>query len=227
MDIYITDLEDDTRFRFPMLPESIRLSAGSNFYSFQILGAGDVKIPSGEQLTGISWSGKLPGANRKNDPYIKEWTDPKAIQSLWNTWQNQKKKLRLLATDTPINYDVFLNNFSIDYEGGYGDFEYSISFTQARELKVYVSGAGGTSAGTAATIQNKPQGQERPTKPASGTYTVVKGDCLWSIAQKMMGNGSRYPQLYEANKAVIDPINKQYGRPRYTIYAGQVLTIPQ
>ena len=227
MDIYITDLEDETRFRFPMLPESIKLNSGANFNSYQIIGVGDVKLPSGEQLAGISWSGRLPGKNRKNAPYIKEWIDPKAAQSLWETWKSKKKKLRLLITESPINIDVYLSNFTVEYAGGYGDFNYSITFTQAKELKVYVSGAGGKSTTTAATVQNKPQGQERPTKPASGTYTVVKGDCLWSIAQKQMGNGNKYPQLYEANKSVIDPVNQKYGNPKYTIYAGQVLTIPQ
>lgn len=226
MDIYITELETETRFRFPMLPENIRLNVGTNFYSYQIIGAGDVKLPSGEQLTGISWSGKLPGKNRQSAPYIKEWTDPKAIQGLWNTWQKQKKKLRLLVTETPINYDVYLSNFSVEYEGGYGDYIYSISFTQAKELKIYASGSGGKSSATAA-VHNKPLGQERPSKPASGTYAVVKGDCLWSIAQKQMGNGGKYPQIYEANKSVIDPINKRYGNPRYTIYPGQILTIPR
>ncbi len=226
MDIYVTDLKTDTRFRFPMLPESISLNSGSNFHAFQIIGVGDVKFPSGEQLTGVSWSGKLPGNNRKNDPYIREWTDPKAVQSIFSNWQSQKEKLRLLITETPINIDVFLSNFSMTYTGGYGDYDYNISFTQARELKVYVSGASGQSTTAAATSQSKPQGQERPSAPGAATHTVVKGDCLWAIAQKYMGDGKKYPQLYEANKAVIDPVNKKYGNPRYTIYPGQVLTIP-
>lgn len=227
MDIYVTDLKTDSRFRFPMLPESISLTSGANFHAFQIIGVGDVKLPSGEQLTGVSWSGKLPGGNRKNDPYIKEWTDPKAVQSIFGNWQSQKEKLRLLITETPINIDVYISSFSMNYAGGYGDYDYNISFTQAKELKVYVSGVSGQSTSTAATSQNNPQGQQRPTAPGSGTHTVVKGDCLWAIAQKYMGSGSKYPQLYEANKSVIDPVNQKYGNPRYTIYPGQVLTIPQ
>lgn len=65
---------------------------------------------------------------------------------------------------------------------------------------------------------------EKPEAPK--TYTVVKGDSLWSIAQKQMGNGSRYPELYEANKSTIDAGNKGTGNPRYTIYPKQLLTIP-
>lgn len=51
------------------------------------------------------------------------------------------------------------------------------------------------------------------------TYTVVKGDCLWSIAKKFYGNGSKYTVIYNANKSMIG------GNPNL-IYPGQVLTIP-
>ena len=53
---------------------------------------------------------------------------------------------------------------------------------------------------------------------AVATYTVKKGDCLWNIAKKFYGNGSKYTKIYEANKDKIK--NPQL------IYAGQVLVIP-
>ena len=72
----------------------------------------------------------------------------------------------------------------------------------------------------------KPAEPEQPAKPAepeqpaakSGTYTVVAGDCLWSIAQKAYGTGTKWGVIYEANKAIV----KDPGM----IYIGQVLTIP-
>ena len=47
------------------------------------------------------------------------------------------------------------------------------------------------------------------------TYTVKKGDSLWAIAQKELGNGSRWPEIQKLN-----------GLSGTTIYAGQVLKIP-
>ncbi len=58
--------------------------------------------------------------------------------------------------------------------------------------------------------------------PAPSTeqkYTVVKGDCLWNIAKKFYGNGSKYSVIYNANRSVVG------GNPNL-IYPGQVLTIP-
>lgn len=35
------------------------------------------------------------------------------------------------------------------------------------------------------------------------SYTVTRGDSLWGIAQRWLGNGAEYPEIYNANKAVI------------------------
>lgn len=63
---------------------------------------------------------------------------------------------------------------------------------------------------------------DRPDPPAATTYTVVKGDSLWKIAQKTWGKGSDYERLYEANKAVIDA----HKGGKTMIWPGDVLTIP-
>lgn len=59
----------------------------------------------------------------------------------------------------------------------------------------------------------------RQGEPEHGkTYTVVKGDCLWSIAKKILGNGGRWPEIQALNKDKVSNPNR--------IYPGQVLTLP-
>lgn len=49
-------------------------------------------------------------------------------------------------------------------------------------------------------------------------HEVKKGDNLWKIAEKHYGNGSKYPEIFEANKPMLkDPD---------LIYPGQMLRIP-
>ena len=47
---------------------------------------------------------------------------------------------------------------------------------------------------------------------------VQKGDSLWKIAKELLGSGSRWNELYEANRDVIRNPNK--------IYVGLELAIP-
>lgn len=57
-------------------------------------------------------------------------------------------------------------------------------------------------------------GTSQPAK-SQRTYTVVKGDSLWAIAEKYLGAGARYPEIKSLN-----------GLPSNTIYPGQVLKLP-
>ena len=50
-------------------------------------------------------------------------------------------------------------------------------------------------------------------------HTVKKGDTLWAISAKALGNGARYEEIFEANKPMLSHPDK--------IYPGQVLRIPQ
>ncbi|MEN8659016.1 MAG: peptidoglycan-binding protein LysM [Marivita sp.] len=49
-------------------------------------------------------------------------------------------------------------------------------------------------------------------------HEVVKGDTLWAIAEKTLGNGSKYNAIFEANRPMLSHPDK--------IYPGQVLRIP-
>ena len=50
------------------------------------------------------------------------------------------------------------------------------------------------------------------------THTVVKGDTLGHIAKHYYGKASKYPQIFEANRDILDDPNK--------IRPGQALNIP-
>lgn len=62
---------------------------------------------------------------------------------------------------------------------------------------------------------------------ATQYYIVKHGDSLSSISVKFYGTGKRYPDIYEANKKLMDEANKKHGHSKYTIYSGQKLIIPR
>ena len=60
---------------------------------------------------------------------------------------------------------------------------------------------------------------ERPAEqPQAKTYTVKSGDCLWNIAKKQLGDGSRWKEIHDLNRDKISNPN--------LIHPGLVLVMP-
>lgn len=61
------------------------------------------------------------------------------------------------------------------------------------------------------------------------SYTVVSGDTLWDLASKWYGDGSKYPIIYNANKALIDKTALAHGFTTdypHWIFPGEKLVKP-
>ena len=69
------------------------------------------------------------------------------------------------------------------------------------------------------TVAAAPEAAAPATTEESDTYTVVKGDSLWKIAEKHYGNGSKYQAIFEANEPMLKDADD--------IYPGQVLRLPK
>ena len=83
----------------------------------------------------------------------------------------------------------------------------------SQEMKEKVILAVGNVKGVSAVEDNVPSAGE----PVF--HTVEKGDTLWAISSKTLGNGARYEEIFEANKPMLSHPDK--------IYPGQMLRIPQ
>ncbi len=82
----------------------------------------------------------------------------------------------------------------------------------SQEVKEKIIMAVGNSAGVAA-VEDEVSGN------APVFHEVQKGDTLWKVAEKAMGNGAKYTEIFEANRPMLSDPDK--------IYPGQMLRIPQ
>lgn len=216
MDIYLTP-SGGSKIRFPMLPEKVNLGADAKFMTYSIISLGDVKIPRGKGTEEISWSGIFPGKVRKGSPLVRKFTKPDTLIKGIEKWRDKGTKCTLLATNTCVNYSVYISSFKGKYSGGAGDFFYDIKFVIAREIKISTTNELKIKSPTART-KSKKKTKKTKAEKKTWTYTVKSDDCLWRIAQKFLGSGARYMEIYNLNKSKI--------KNPTLIYPGQVLTIP-
>lgn len=219
MDIYFTEIETGARLTLSMLPEKAKRKGDAQFQTYDIINVGEVKIPKGTNLLTFSWSGTLPGISRRNASFVKSqyWHSPEEIQNIWEKWRKNGTKLRLMVTETPINHDVYLDSYTAEATGGSGDYEYSISFIEAKPLEVYTVNELSIKPSTK-TNTNSSSSRPPAAKAAAKTYTVKSGDTLWQISQKVLGKGGRYMEIYSLNTDKLKSPN--------VIKPGQVLTLP-
>ena len=89
-----------------------------------------------------------------------------------------------------------------------------------QERKDRLTAAGYDYSTVQARVNEMLSGNKPAPKPVDNTvtYTVKPGDTLWGIAERFLGKGSRWREIYYANQAII-------GANPNIIYPGQKLTI--
>lgn len=215
MDFYLT-APNGQRLQFPLPPQQVTADTGSLIHTFETLQLGEVGFPRGTRLARISWEGIFPGAARQNLGIVKAWRQPSELVNQIQKWRDTGTKLRLLITNTPINLDVYIEEFEHTWGSGYGDANYTITLVQAKNLYVYTDAEWKRRRGGGSSTSNN-RSRPRPAPPR--TYTVRRGDSLWLIAKRFLGSGNRWREIYNLNRNVI-------GRDPNKIYPGQVLRLP-
>lgn len=229
MDLYITEKATGTKVALSLLPDEIKTKGSVNFISYNFISVGEVKMPGGLKAQTFSWNGVFPGEAMKRLPFVKKqhWKAPKEMVSVINKWKENKTRLVLMLTETPINYEVYVSSFESDYSGGLGDIAYSISFVEARETTITAIPApvSNTSSSSKSNTTTTSRPASSKTASTTRTYTVKWGDCPWTLAEKYYGDGTKWPKIIDANQWLKDRNNK-LGVVYYMLYVGDELTIP-
>lgn len=212
----------------PVSPEKLSIKISNQNKTINLINEGQVNIIKDAGLTDISFDALIPAteypfAKYKNG-FIKPYDFIKAFEKL----KSDKKAFQFIVTRTTpdgkilfdTNMTVTLESYKLN-ESAKDGFDVRISF-DLKQYKEY-----GTKQIVTIDSVSTAQGSTRTAKSTSEkSYKVVSGDCLWSIAKKFYGDGSKYPKIYKANQDIIDKRNKGTGLDKYTIYTGQVFIIP-
>ena len=229
--IRLVEKGSNNTFTFPSNPESISGTLGAKYQSFDIISKGTVKVPKGTEVTEIKWTGVFFGKSKKHESIVlsRYYKIPKRCIALLREWQETGKILNLIVTNTWINLDVTISSFTPEVYGAHGNIKYSITFAQAKDLKIYTTNELKIDAFVKKTVPRN-ETENNNTSAAGASYTVVKGDNLWKIAARKLGSGAAWTKIYDANAAVIEAAAKAHRKKSsdhgHWIYPGTVLQIP-
>ena len=212
----------------PVTPSKLTFKINNKNKTMILIEEGEINIPKKAGLTDIDFECEIPQVKQPYAVYPAGFKGATYFLNYFEELKTSKKPFQfIVCRQSPsgkkffnTNIKVTLEDYKIVEDANEGfDLTVKVSLKQWRDY--------GTKTVNITIAGNKPKASVEPTRPtptspapaAPQTYTVVRGDCLWNIAKRFYGNGSKYSVIYNANKGVIG------GNPNL-IYPGQVLTIP-
>lgn len=202
-------------FRFPVLPEEITVSYGSDNDKLRVCNVGEVTIPQDSDAAVIKFKSFFPDTYFQGCSFEEIPAPADAVKTVL-AMKESKKPIRFTQTGgMGVSMYCTIEDFEPTEKGGdVGTIHFSIKLreyreTNIRQIKVNETSKKALISGT--------RSRTDPTLEAQ-TYTVKKGDCLYNIAKKVYGSGEKYMVIYHANRGVI-------GVNPNLIYPGQVLQL--
>lgn len=215
---------------FPVTPEKISIKINGNNKTVNLINEGEINILKKAGLTDIEFEAEIPQVKHTYAVYKNGFKEAGYFFDIFEGLKTGKKTFQfIVCRKTPVgkkllntNMKVSLEDYKIleDAENGF-DFKVKFNLKQYRDYgtKTVNIKVSKSKPKPKASKEPKRETNNSPKPKTTKTYKVVRGDCLWNIAKKFYGNGSKYTIIYNANKKVIG------GNPNL-IYQGQVLTIP-
>ncbi|WP_434290929.1 LysM peptidoglycan-binding domain-containing protein [Clostridium botulinum] len=222
--MYLGINDGEEGFILPVLPEKIEFDEDGNNKTYDIINLGEINTINKPKLMEISFESFFP---KHKGPYVssEQLFEPSFYIAKIREWRDKKQKIRFIFTGSPleINYLFTIENFKPSEEGGeVGDVHYSIELKRyknyaAKKVVIVTPKTSAANQSVKKVIANskavRPSNTNKPK-----THTVSGNDTLWHIAKRYLGDGNKWPQIYNLNKDKIKNPN--------LIYTGQVLRLP-
>lgn len=213
----------------PIAPKKLQLKVKNQNKTYTLINQGEVNVLKKPGLTEIEFEALLPNVIYPFSLYDKgDFQQADYYLGKLEDLKTEKKKFQFIVSRKLPNGDVLFNtnikcsleDYSIVEDAKeYGmDVMVKIKLKQSTDFKVKTCKVKKKEKSKKKKVKTKKKRSTNKNTSKAKTYTVKKGDCLWKIAKKFYGDGSKYTVIYKANKKKIKNEN--------LIYAGQKLTIP-
>lgn len=195
----------------PITPSKVKVKINNQNETLTLISGEEINILKAAGLTDVSFDLLLPqvsypftnGGAQPADYYLSLFERLKTAKEPFQWILNREKPngSRLFYTNLTVGMEDY--QITDDAEEGF-DITVTVSLKQYRHYgtkTVTIQPAPTPATKPTATVE--PPKRETSQAPKQSTYTVKSGDCLWNIAKKYLGDGSRYNEIYNLNKDKI------------------------
>ncbi|MEC1178546.1 LysM peptidoglycan-binding domain-containing protein [Metasolibacillus meyeri] len=204
--IYLSAKNDKEGFRIPVNPPELPFKESADSEEFQIASVGMVSVPKAMKLKEFNFSSFFPSSETH---YAEtQFVKPQEYVNKINEWMTNREVIRFVFVGGSfvVNEQVTIESFEYQQQYGTADVDYTIAFKKYVSFgfkkmeapKKQASAVKSADKKLAEKVVKKQAPRENP-KPIPQTYSLVKGDSLWKIAQKYTGNGANYKALQALN----------------------------
>ena len=211
----------------PIAPPKLSVKINNANETVTLINEGEINILKKAELTDIEFECRIPQEKYPFAVYKSGFKGADYFLDYFESLKTSKKPFQfIVCRKRPTGKRLFDTNIKVsmedykiteDAKNGF-DILVKIKLKQWRDYGTKTVNISFNMEKPKASVEPQREATTSPAPAAAQTYTVVKGDCLWNIAKKHLGDGSRWPEIYNLNKDKIKNPN--------LIYGGQVLTMP-
>jgi LysM repeat protein len=201
--IYFSANNDREGFRLPINPETVGVIGTGDGEGFTIAKLGNINIPKDVKLKEFTIESFFPAS--ESIYQVTPFREPQYYIDTLEKWQVSKISIRYMYVNGSfvINELVTIESFDYDETGGSPDVNFKIKLKKyvpfgPKKMKVVKKTTTEPGKTKTQVVQKKTPPRENK-KVIPQTYSLVKGDSLWKVAQKYTKNGANYRELQEFN----------------------------
>lgn len=199
---------------FAVNPAELSVSRPNCNRTASLAMGGTVNVWGGRDLREVRLTTFLPG---EDSPFF-DGLKPLTALSMLRRWQDSGDPVRLILSGTDINDAFLIENVTETFREGDRDVEVSIALREYKFKSALAALAAGqaASAGYGGALALGPGGASAAAgrldeRILPDSWTVKRGDTLWSIACTLYGDGTRWRSI-AAKNGITEPRKLQIGR---------------
>lgn len=213
--------------QLPIAPSKLQTKISNKNKTIMLINEGEINLLKQPGLTEIEFDVIIPQVNYPFATYVNGFKPASYFLDKFEQLKTSMKPFQFIVSRVSpggkllfdTNIKVSLEDYAITEDAKNGlDLVVQIKLKQYKDYgtktvvvkTVSLSNQSASKVTTVSTTKTR-----EVSKPIPKTYKVVKGDTLWGICKKYLGNGSKYPEIAKLN-GIKNP---------NLIYPGQVIRL--